>query len=88
MGDMRQEMNEMMGMDQQKASSISQQFRQAGSVGQLGVDQMIRENYRAKSEEQNLNNKQQQEEQAKQQQDRFIRDQTEQRHEQDQGMEL
>ena len=88
MGDMRQEMNEMMGMDQQKASSISQQFRQAGSVGQLGVDQMIRENYRAKSEEQNLDNKQQQEEQAKQQQDRFILDQTEQRHEQDQGMEL
>lgn len=88
MGDMRQEMNEMMGMDQQKASSISQQFRQAGGVGQLGVDQMIRENYRAKSEEQNLDNKQQQEEQAKQQQDRFIRDQMEQRHEQDQGMEL
>ena len=87
MGDMRQEMNEMMGMDQQKASSISQQFRQAGGVGQLGVDQMIRENYRAKSEEQNLDNKQQQEEQAKQQ-DRFTRDQEEQRREQDQGMEL
>lgn len=87
MGDMRQEMNEMMGMDQQKASSISQQFRQAGGVGQLGVDQMIRDNYRAKSEEQNLDNKQQQEEQAKQQ-DRFTRDQEEQRREQDQGMEL
>lgn len=88
MGDMRQEMNEMMGMDQQKASGISQQFRQAGGAGKLSVDQMIQENYRAKSEGQNLDNKQQQEEQAKQEQDRFARDQEEQRREQDQGMEL